>query len=331
MNAVSATQNSWLNRMKHLFMAILAGGISATLLVFALSHAETALIFVAYLVFIPLYMAALGTGALGGLIASLAGMGSLLVSQPLNISFVYAFLYAVPAAIIGAVAILQRPSQDGAEPKRLSEGGLLTVITVYPCLVFLAITALTTTHPGGLLALTQDAFHAVTDQLGDHFDAQQIAMLKEMLDRLAQLAPTFASYAWIFVNILAIGLAQYALKTYGWNKRNAFDMQSLQVPVPLIYAVAITGMIGSFAPAPFNYIDLNLALILGLPFLFVGLAIIHAWAASTGRPRLILITFYLLISLFVGLALLVALLGVIDQWAHFRQRFTPNQNTTPTL
>ncbi|MBV8061303.1 MAG: DUF2232 domain-containing protein [Alphaproteobacteria bacterium] len=332
MNAVSATQARWLTRVKHLVAAILAGAVSASLLVVALSHAETAIFFVAYIVSIPLYMAAMGIGALGGLIASFSGMASLLATQPLNIPFIYAFSYAVPATIVGALVMFTRKPRGETIPVvGLSEGHLLTAITVYPCLVFVTVVGLTMSHPGGLLALTTEAFHAITDQLGSHFSADQVTLLKSILDRLALVTPALAAYAWIIVNIMAVGLAQHALMNFKWNKRAPFRLQELQVPVPLIYAVALTGVIGSFAPAPFDYIDSNLSLILGLPFMFVGFAVVHAWAATKPRGVFFLIAFYALISLFVWLVLLVALLGVIDQWAHFRQRFTPTKPTTPTL
>jgi len=306
-----------------LLAAVLAGGLSVAFLVTALTHAETPMIFLAYFAALPLYLAGLGAGVLAGLVAPVTATGLLLVLEPVNITFLYVFAYAVPAIGLSLLALRNRVGTDG-KVSWFPEGKLLTAITIYPCILFLAAVGLASTHQGGLLDLTQQAFVKVGDHFAKQFDdADKIDLFRKAMEQAAQIAPALVAYTWILVAIISLAGAQYVLRQQKWNLRAHFSLQALHVPAFLIYAVAATGLMGVFTAAPYDYVGRNLSMVLGIPFFFVGLAVIHAWAGGTRFAVFFLLVFYVLLTLLPWLALLVAAIGVLDQWINFRQRITP--------
>src|ERR1700722_7788558 len=92
--------------------AIFAGGVSAALFAVALARAETILVFLTYLTAVPLFIAGLGVGSLGGLIGSLMGTAALYLTAPSNFTFIYAFVFAIPSIILTTLALRYRVAAD---------------------------------------------------------------------------------------------------------------------------------------------------------------------------------------------------------------------------
>ena len=312
-----------------------AGVVSAALLVLALDRADSMLVLFAYLVSLPLFMAGFSGGIFAGLVACVCGAAALFASSMPEFGVFYLFADALPAAGLIFLAMRHRTRTDGGitwDP----EGNALAFLSIYPCILFLAACAAASGHEGGLLTLTREAFNGMTDQIskmfvsnGEAMTPDVMALLHQYLDTAARIAPSLAMCAWLFSMLIVMIAAQQLLERKGWNVRPSFSFAKLHVPNWVIYAAALTGAVGSFAAAPFDYIGLNLAIVLGTPFFFVGLAVVHAWAAQTRTPKLVLFFFYLVISVIVYLVLLVAILGVVDQWVDFRKRFAERPSLKP--
>ena len=307
---------------KGLLGAVLAGGISAALFATAVLHAETLLVFLFYIAAVPLFVAGLGAGSVASFVAALAGLGTLASTLPLSQVAAYAVLDVLPVVVIVLLALRFRLGTD-QQPYWYPEGYLLTAITLYPCLLFAAALLLSADQNNGLLGVTTAFFHASADgiktQAGLPPDvADQFIPL---LDILAKYVPAMLGTCWIFLMTLSLLVAHVALKGQGWTIRPTFGWLNLAIPAWVIGLTALSSLLGALAPAPFDYIGTNVAVMLGLPFFFVGLAVVHGWTKTTGRPMVWLIIFYTLISVLVWLLLAVALLGAVDHWAHFRRRF----------
>jgi len=183
-------------------------------------------------------------------------------------------------------------------------------------------------HEGGLLAMTVEAFNGMGDQVtamltenGQAITPEMTLKVHQYFEFCARITPALAMCAWLFSTLIAMAAAQGLLQQRKWNLRPQFSLARLHIPNWVIFAAALTGLAAMYAPPPYDYIGLNLALVLGVPFFFVGLAIVHAYAEQTKKPTLVLIIFYTVISIIVHLVLLVAILGAVDQWVDFRKRF----------
>ena len=307
--------------------AVLAGGFSAALFAVALMHAGTALVLMAYIAGIPLFLAGLSVGSVAGLVASATGVVGLYLSQPSALGTTYALFNAVPAMLLVMLALRHRTGID-QKTYWYPEGFLMTALALYPCTVFLAVVIMTFDQTGGLLAMTTASLHQTVDLFQDKIDPNALMQFTNMIDYLARMLPAFAGCAWMIITMLCMVCAQNILIRQKWSIRPAFSLQALHIPAWMIFAVAVTGLVSQFAPAPFDYIGINLSILLGMPFFFVGLAIVHAWAATFKSPKVVLAIFYILASLVVWSSLLVAALGVIDEWFNFRQRFAVRPKRT---
>lgn len=302
-----------------LMAAVCAGGLSVAFMLLAIQHPDTPLIFLAYLTALPLYLAGLGAGAAAALVATVAGAVTLFLTQSISFAVIYTLVFGIPAIVLTALALRYRIGLD-QKLYWYPEGKLITAITLYPCFLFLVAVVATSTHPGGLLDITEKAFAQVGAALADKLPADQTELFNNTLNSFAKLAPALFAYTWILVALISIGGAQFILQKQKMNLRDGFSILTLHVPTQLIYAVAGTGLLGAFAPAPYDYIGRNISMILGLPFFFVGLAVIHAWTATLKWPRLSLFVFYAVMTFVPWVILLIAALGVIDQWVDFRLR-----------
>jgi hypothetical protein len=311
----------------------LAGAVSAFLLAFALSHAGSVLVLIAYLSTIPLFMAGMGAGFFSCVVGAFIGTVSLFLVAPGSFGVFYLMANAVPTVILTALAMRLHRGSDG-KLQYAAEGNVLAALAIYPCIIFLIIFIATMKNAGGLLTMTADALDGLTPQItdmltqnGEKLTPDITLRIHQYLLALARMTPALAMCTWLLTMIVAIAAAQGALLKRKWMLRPAFALNRLRVPSWIIFAAAITGVMAVYAPAPYDYIGLNLALVLGVPFFFTGLAVVHAWAASTRAPTVILVIFYIVISVIVHLVLLVAMLGAVDQWVDFRKRFADKSLT----
>lgn len=286
---------------------------------------------------IPFFMAGFSRGFVACAVAGLVAIVASLFTMPSGYVFFFLLADIVPALLIVFLA-LRLPAIPAADAKPApiarAEGAILTALVAYACVLFLGVYGATLSHEGGLIAITQDALNDMSDQamraltqMGETPTPDMALNMRRTIDLLIRFAPAFVMCSWLFLTIAAVAIAQGLLKRKKRSMRSPFALADLHVPSGVIFAVAMTGVAAIAAPAPYDYLGLNLALVLGLPFFFAGLAVIHAWAARTRAPTLLLTAFYIVVSFLVYLVLLVAMLGAVDQWIDFRKRFAERKVT----
>jgi hypothetical protein len=313
--------------------AAVAGAISAVLLVFTSAQASSMVDMFSLLTTSPFFMLAtfplflVGFGVGRGPCLVASSIASALTLAELHPAFALFCLLASILPVLGVV-LMSWACATLPEGKSSVEGNVLTGLVAYAALVFLGIYVDVTVNGGSLLGLTQDALGGMIDEavgtftkMGYKLAPEADMRLHQGVGVLARFTPAFIMCSWLFLTVIALVVAQAVLLQKKWNLCPGFALARLHVPTGVIFAVAGTGLAASFVPAPYDFIGLNLSLVLGMPFFFVGLAIVHAWAAQTRMPMVAIIAFYLLITVVVHLVLLVALLGAIDQWVDFRKRF----------
>ncbi|MDR3423960.1 MAG: DUF2232 domain-containing protein [Alphaproteobacteria bacterium] len=304
----------------------LAGVVSALILAFALKHPATVLVLLAYLSALPLFVVGFSSGVLSALIAAVCGVAAIFATGPVDIGSFYFFAYALPAVGLIFLSLRARPLPDGTI-KWPSAGDMLVALAVFPCLIFLIVYAQMMGHDGGLLAATTEAFKGLSGHIGDMLATsgqkttpQELVKIQDYVAFLARIAPAMAMGAWLLSTALVMSAAHAFVERQTWGLRPPFALPQVRLPRWFVL-LALIFAAGSFAPAPYAYVALNLAIIFGIPLFFVGLAVAFDMAAHTRAPTLVLVVFYVALIVFPHLTLGVVMLGVVDHWVDFRKRF----------
>jgi len=159
---------------------------------------------------------------------------------------------------------------------------------------------------------------------------QDLAVDRVALDGfIEQLAPLMtgtiaAALSFAVLSCLILGRWWQALLVNPGGLRKEFYALRLNRPLSL-FGIALIGL-AAFAPGGAGTLALQGALIVMVPFLFVGLAVIHATLANLQAARGWLIGIYILMSLLPQALLMVVVTGALDPWLDLRQRTAKQLN-----
>ncbi len=144
-----------------------------------------------------------------------------------------------------------------------------------------------------------------------------------LTDALAAVLPGTAIAGWLLSLIILGVFAQGLLVLMGRNRRPSPEFAMLELPRWMAPAAGAAALGAVAAPGAIGYFAQNLLIILALPFFLTGLAVAHVvsrrWSA---RPMVLLALYFLLLVIRGPIGLLLTALGVVEQWARFRRRFS---------
>jgi len=158
----------------------------------------------------------------------------------------------------------------------------------------------------------------------------KFAGLPEMKDKVAEFQPVAAALARVMTGLAAAGLLfatlvslllgrwwQSLLVHPGGLRQEFYALRlgralSALLPVLVVAAVSVGGVAGALTE--------QWLILLLVPFLLVGLAVIHSVAAAKQWKRGWLVVLYILMSLLPQALMLVAAIGWLDPWTDPRRR-----------
>ncbi len=298
--------------MRAVVIAFGLGTLSAMLFASITTGSPLAFVLI-YIAGAPLGIAALGLPA--GLLG-IAGATALLVLIPAGswiLAAVYAALVLVPALALGRAALSTRVNTAG----QVVWSGADRVVLAMIALGVLAVAGLAAIG-FGTDAMTERLVAGGRAQLAEMM-AQPSLEVESVLRLMVQL-PALICLSW-FGMLMVVGLlAQTMVRKLDWAQRPPLRLTELELPRWLIGATAVAGIIGVAASGTIGFLGQNVAVILGVAFVFGGLAVLHALAKRSGRRGLVLGVAYGAILVFVWPLALVALVGLVDQVMQFRQK-----------
>lgn len=294
-----------------------AGGAASALLIMTLPVMGLGgAVVVTFLAPLPMLLVGLSLRLPGALIA--AGTAAVLMiagTGRVTGGLMLLVLYGIPAALAARQVLLNR--SDGRGNVEWYPPGLVLLWIVGYGLVGLALAvALTLGEPGGLQGVLAAELAATAEAMPP--DMGQ-ALRQVGTDQLARSLPGLGLVFWSLQIMANIWLAQAVLVRFGRNARPSFDIAEIDLPGWLAMALAAAGLVAALAPGMIGFVALNLALALGFCFFMAGLAVIHALVRAKPFKPLALSAVYLSLLLSWP-ALVIAGLGVVEQWAGFRRR-----------
>jgi hypothetical protein len=303
-----------------LLMAISGGALSALLYLSIVSGSFGAVI-LAYLAPLPLLMVGLGLGFRPGLVAGGTAVAVVSLFGGLLFGLTYGLANGAVTAVIVRQAMLARTAPDGG--LEWYPPALLLVILTGLGLAAIGLAALATLGSDGGLEGAVREF--LTIGLGGvaAATAQTGTPMADLVEAFTQVFPAMVVVSWLAMAIINAALAQGVLMRFGRNLRPAMRVSSIELPhwTPMLLAAAgILALIGG--EGLIGYLAVNAAIVLLVPFFFAGLAVVHAFAGGRQARTLLLVVFYFFLLVSGWPIALVIGLGVIEQWAGLRRRFS---------
>jgi len=301
-----------------ILLAVAAGAASGLLNAGAAVGSTSALL-LSHFTLLPLFMAGLGIGLAGALLASAVGLLVIgIVAGPLS-AFVYAGVNALPATMLCRQALLSRPV-SGGKLEWYPGGRLLTWLLAITAAIYFLVLAYFEVFEDGLTTAVRAAMRQYIEAIGPAMQPQGV----EALMSAAPFVPGIAAAYYVLNTALNGALAQHVLRRSGRNLRPSIGFAELTLPPQLVYvlaaSVAVAIISNAFAP-----IANTLASILLVAYFLLGLAVAHAYLGRRVNRGMALFSFYvillLLMVLFAPVGLAVVGLGVIEQVFGIRRRF----------
>lgn len=298
-------------------VAALGGGAVSAVLYVSVLYAGMGGLILGYLAPLPLLVVGLWLGSAATVLAG--ALGAVLVLGALG-GFMgplgYVLTGAAPAAFVARQALLARQTERG-DVEWYPPGLLLLGLTGFGVAAFFVAVLLSLGEPGGLEGVVRRAMQGMARQLGASGETSQAPETFWMASAL----PGVVVVSWLVMVIVNAALAQGLLMRFGRNRRPPMRLAELELPGWVVLAFA--GVIAAAAVLPdgIDFLALNVALVLSLPFGLAGLSVVHAFAQRQKARVALLVGFYLFLFLFGWPIFFMIGLGVIEQWIGLRRRW----------
>ncbi len=319
---------------KETLIALGAGVLSAILATAFMMRAPGAL-FIVYLASLPLFMSGLAlgpravaiSGAVGFMAAGLIGGGWL--------AGIFGITLALPAWLVVRQMLLQRPpigpgeAQDSpltapqtspraTQVEWFPPGEMLCWLTTLAAALFM-MSALASLWAG------QSLSELVTTNLAQVLNEVAHGMApsrqEEAVTMMTPLFPGAVGVSWLVMTIVNAALAQGLLVRLEHNLRPSPAYADLELPNWMSWPLIGSAVLALMGSGEMEYTGRNLAMILAVPYFFLGLAVVHSWARRVAHTGMVLVAFYLVLVVSGWATLLIAGIGILEQWTGIRNRF----------
>jgi hypothetical protein len=294
-------------------LALLCGLLSAMLFVSLLLGLPGMLL--VYFAQLPVLFAGLTLGLTGSGIAAIGAIVVIGLMVSMAAALGYALLHALPALFTVRQALLHRTDQGRTE--WFPVGILLTQLTLLAGAGVVLAFLLLGSEPGGLPGFIEAHLREGLTELGV---LEEGSAPSPDLARLAAVIPGFTASSSLLMVVINFMLAQLLAVRAGWARRPTPDFDRLELPGWLWPGIAVAALL-VLAGGIIGDLGWSLLIVLVVPYLFLGLALVHVVVRQWSRPGLALGAIYGAMILLGWPILLVLLLGFVEDWAHLRRRW----------
>jgi len=295
----------------------MAGGALAAALYMSFWARVSGELMIVYFAPLPLFAAGLAFGTGAVLIAGMVGSAVVAVTATLPVLLLFLLSLAVPVGVLVRWALLSRPRADGGV-EWYPVGNLVAWITAMGLAGLAAEMLYFAGEEGGFVG-TMERF--ISARLMQAATSETRAQLSGLIPVFAHFLGAMLVITWMMMIAANATAAQWILNRHGLAWRPTPRYSTLDLPLWLIIVLAAAAGL-SLAPGQIGVFGQNAVLIVGLPFFLLGLAVIHVLSRRWQGRHVALLAVYLAVILIGWPALFVGGLGIAEQWAGLRQRFT---------
>ncbi|MCK5621304.1 MAG: DUF2232 domain-containing protein [Alphaproteobacteria bacterium] len=300
-----------------------AAGVASAVLYGVTPGSPLGAMLAAVLVAAALFMAGLGLGTMAGATASAVGvLAAMAIHGPVS-GATFALSFGVPVAILVRQAMLSR-SVDG-ETEWYPTGLLAATLTIIGLGMALAYTAILPTL--GVLEQAEALLRTFAESFAASSDEITVEELMDQIKWVMRLLPGMLTGFWMLALLAGGALAQTVLERMQRNLRPRPDFAGMRLPNWMAAVAAVTMAGAMFVPDPAGLYAVSMAFAACFGFLMQGLAVVHAFNRKIRGGMILLVIFYLLVFVPVWPAMLLVLLGAVEQFAGFRRGWTRETET----
>jgi hypothetical protein len=284
----------------------LAGGVASALLYLMLTTGSPMALVLAYFSQTPLFLVGLGLGLTPAMIACGVALVGLAAATEIATAALFLVLTALPVLYVVRHALLSRRTADGAV-EWYPVGSMLGGLTIYGLLLLLAVTA-----------WYRGAIEEVSLRYLTELARASGGTLGPQAEYFARYIPGAVLASALLMAVVNGSVAQSALIRMGHALRPSPSWRAITVPrwlVPVLAAAAAAALL----PDEAGVIGANAAVIAALPFTLAGLAVLHSVSHRWPARGLALGLIYATTVILGWPAIVVAALGVLDQWLPLRR------------
>ena len=309
---------------KTLLLAVSAGALSAFASLAVISGAPFGMLFV-YVAPLPLMVSGLSLGIPAATVASGGGILMVAIAGGTVAAGIYAVLHAMPSWLLVRQALISRTDENGTR-HWFPEGNIIASLSALALAILAGAGFVFLQDQESVLGIQATVSKSLDHGLGILAPALSASERADAVQMLAAYLPGTVGSSWVAMLLINALMAQNILIRMQKNLRPATDLSLLTLPDWTSWALILAAGAALLGGGDVEYIAQNGAMIMAVPFFFLGLGVVHFMAARTTFPGTALVTVYVAM-LFSRWALLsVAALGVMEQWVGIRRRFQGPKN-----
>lgn len=289
-------------------MASLAGGIISALLALAAVRGLPLGGVLFWFAPFPLFAVAFGFGAQATWTS--LGVGALVafVSGGTGAAVVWLLLFGLPAAALSSLAL------RGGKPALSVPFALLAL---WPATILAVAEAALSGQPGGLSGALRETMERAIDQMG----APAELGTAEIVDALVRLKPLAVTIWFAMVTTLNASIAQRFMARRGLLASEVAEWREARLPLWYAPVAVIPALVAGLSPGEAGFFASSLAMMLAVPLVMQGLAVVHVLLPPVPPRPLILGAMYVALMIFmVPLGLALAGLGLAEFVLNLRGR-----------
>lgn len=300
---------------RDLGLSIVAGVASALVYLSVLTGGGLGAV-LAYLMPLPLVMIGFSWGFGRTLLGCGLGL-AVVVATASSAAPVFAITALLPAIILVRLGLRYRPLAAGGV-EWYSAGSLLAWLSA-AAVGLMALGAWQVLGKGaGFEEEARRCVSGILDQMGPVGSAE---IHDSAVALWSALFPAMLGTAWLVMAVLNGMLAQWTVVKAGHALRPAPAYAALELPGWTLAALAVAVVTGLTAGGDVGYLGRNAAVILVLPQMFAGLAVVHQTLRRRSNAGMMLAAFYVAFFVLFGWAqVAVAGLGLVRHWTRLRRR-----------
>lgn len=289
----------------------LAAGLLSALLFLSLAKGIALGAVLSYVAPLPLLMAGLALGMGASVAAGLVALIAVGMVAGVFSALPFAIAAVLPALVVTNRALLWRNADDGTV-HWYPPGLVLAWLTAAGLALMLCGTALLAGRPEGIEGSVSKVLDEALSLVATQLPADQRA---KVVGWWAPLFPAMIIGSWLIMAVANTCGAQGLLARSGHARRPSPAYRQLWLPDWPAAGLVAMAILAILVRGDVGYVAANAVAVLLIPFMFLGLAVIHRWASERPNAGIVLAATYgLLILAFGWAAAAVAGLGLVRFW-----------------